>query len=293
MANQNIKRKKAFWLNSYAKINLFLDVLEKLENGYHKISTLFSEIDLHDRLKFSLTNNHDIKIMSNIESLNNHDNLIYKIAIFIQAKYSVQCGAEIILEKKIPIAAGLGGGSSNAATTIKGLSRLWNLDIPEIEMHKIAQEFGSDINFFLEGYLATGSNRGEIIKNIYLNLDFDNILLVNPNFPVSSREAYELVKFGDENPNLKLLLETKDAKFCFNKLEEGICIKYPVIQETLSILEKSGAKKAILSGSGPTMIAFFDDQDICKNAQNLINKFNFWSYITSTRRRQINEHHRR
>lgn len=292
MANQRNNKRKAFGLNSYAKINLFLDIEEKLESGYHKISTLFTEIDLHDKLKFSLTNNAELKIMSNISSLNNQSNLIYKIGIYIKDRYSVQYGANIELEKHIPVSAGLGGGSSNAATTIIGLSELWDLNLSKKEMHEIASLFGSDINFFLEGFTAIGENRGEIITQVS-DIDIENILLVNPNFPISSKEAYQMVKISNRNLNLQKLLDTQNPVFCFNKLEEGIKEKYPTIHKTLELLKEIGAKNAILSGSGATMIGFFDDPNTCKKARKLINEMNFWSYITSTRRRQNNEHHRR
>ncbi len=285
MANQRNRKRKAFGLDSYAKINLFLDIKAKLESGYHEISTLFTEIDLYDKIKFSLTNNADIKIMSNISSLNNQENLIYKIGIFIKDRYSVQCGANIELEKNIPIAAGLGGGSSNAAVTIKGLSKLWNLNLSNSEMHEIASKFGSDINFFLEGFTAIGEERGDKITQIN-DIMIDNILLVNPNFPISSKEAYDLVKINTLNSNLSKLINTQNPIFCFNKLEEGISEKYPTIRQTLKLLKDIGAKNAILSGSGATMIGFFDDPYSCIKARKLISKQNFWSYITSTRRRQ-------
>ncbi|MCK9328572.1 MAG: 4-(cytidine 5'-diphospho)-2-C-methyl-D-erythritol kinase [Candidatus Cloacimonetes bacterium] len=292
MENLKIKTKKAFGLNSYAKINLFLDINKKLENGYHDITTLFTEVDLYDKIKFSLTNNAELKIMSNIDNLNNQDNLIYKVGIFIKDRYSVQCGANIELKKNIPIAAGLGGGSSNAATTIKGLSKLWNLNLSITDMHEIASKFGSDINFFLEGFTALGENRGEKITKLN-DIYIENILLINPNFPISSKEAYDLAQINKHNSNLSQLLKTQNPVFCFNKLEEGISKKYPTIRQTLNLLKDLGAKNAILSGSGATMIAFFNDPNTCIKAQKLISKQNFWSYITSTRRRQTNEHHRR
>ena len=284
---KSVSEKKApFWLASHAKINLFLDVLEKMENGYHRISTMFSEISLHDTIKFSLTKYHDIKLLSDIDELKNRDNLIYKVAIFIQNKYSVRYGAKIELKKLIPIAAGLGGGSSNAATTIRGLNWIWCLNLSKGEMHDIAQRFGSDINFFLEGYQALGTGRGEIIQPLNIDLAIENILLVNPNIYILSSEAYELVEFSQPNPNLNDLLDSQDPKYCFNKLEAGILKKYPILSEIFSFLYAKGAKKVILSGSGSTIIGFFGDPRKCESAQDQMKKNGFWTYITLTRRRQ-------
>ena len=292
MRNQK-RRNEGFSSVSYAKINLFLDVVGKQDNGYHDINTLFAEIELFDILKFELTKKRDLELLSNVVNLRNKSNLIYRIGIYIQDKYSVQCGAKIELEKHIPISAGLGGGSSNAATTIKGLSELWGLNISSNEMHDIAKQFGSDINFFLEGYIAIGKGRGEILEPIMKNdFNIDNILLVNPNFAISSKEAYGLVNIGSPNQNMNKLLNEQNVELCFNKLEEGICEKYPIIKNTLNMLMENGAQKAILSGSGATMIGFFKDSESCRKAQNVFKEIGFWSNVTSTRRRQNNDYNR-
>ena len=279
--NENNKATMSFSQKSYAKINLFLDVIEKLESGYHSIVTVFSEIELFDKIKFSLTKNQELKILSNQKCLESQENLIFKVGIYIQAKYNVRHGALIELEKNIPIAAGLGGGSSNAATTIKGLSKLWGLELKMSEMHEIAANFGSDINFFLEGYSAIGRNRGELIEPLEDEIFIDNILLVNPNFAISSREAYELLQ---KNEKIDYPLPLGNYPI-FNRLEIGICNKYPIIRDTLNLLKENGATKAILSGSGPTMIGFFENQNSLKNAQKKIDDLNFWNYKTTTRRR--------
>ena len=295
------RRRTTLILESPAKINLYLDVLGKLQSGYHEIVTLFSEINLCDILKFSLTNYHDIKLLSTNDSLVNSQNLIYQTAIYIQAKYSVRYGAKITLEKNIPIAAGLGGGSSNAATTIRALDVLWDLNMSEKEKNDIAARFGSDINFFINGGQAIGTGRGEKIETIPEKnfADIENILLVNPNFHISSNEAYKIVtpkvtpiseqKSNTTNhpdKNLKMLLEKKNIKLCFNRLEKGIEKKYPIIAETLEKLKNCGAKNAILSGSGPTMIGFFSDTETLEDAQKLMKEKGFWTFKTTTRRRQ-------
>jgi len=285
MESPQRKRKMEYSRDSYAKVNLFLDVISRLANGYHEILTVFAEIELHDKLKFFLTNKQEIKIMSNVEDLNSSNNLIYKIAIYLQNRFGVKKGVIVELEKHIPIAAGLGGGSSNAAATIVALSELWHINLEEETMHEIAAEFGSDINFFLKGGTALGRNRGEILEDcaqIYL----DNILLVNPNVQISSKTAYQAVRINEPNNSWTQLLETGDPQYCFNKLEEGLIPLYPIIDEIKYQLGAHGALKSMLSGSGPTVIGFFDNTELCKYAQAYFKEKGYWSYITTTRRRQ-------
>jgi 4-diphosphocytidyl-2-C-methyl-D-erythritol kinase len=285
MESQQRKRKMEYSQDSYAKVNLFLDIISRLPNAYHEILTVFAEIDLHDKLKFLLTNKQEIKILSNVENLNNSNNLIYKIAIYLQNRFGVKKGVIVKLTKRIPIAAGLGGGSSNAATTIQALSKLWELDLSEEIMHEIAAEFGSDINFFLKGGTAIGKNRGEVLEECS-QIDLKNLLLVNPNISISSKTAYQAVTISQPSNTWKDLLETNDPQYCYNKLEEGLLSRYPIIMEIKNQLNNQGAKNALLSGSGPTVIGFFDNPEICKNAQTYFKEKGYWSYITTTRRRQ-------
>lgn len=284
MVNHQRKRKMEFSRDSHAKINLFLDVISRLPNGYHEIFTIFSEIDLHDKLKFFLTNKQEIKIVSNVESLNNNDNLIFKIALYLQNRYSVKKGVIVELNKMIPVAAGLGGGSSNAATTIKALSELWNLNLKPETMHEIASQFGSDINFFLAGGTAIGKNRGEILEKCK-HIRIDNVLLVNPNIAISSKTAYQAVKNINPNNEWIQLLDNSDPAYCYNKLEEGIIPLFPIIQELKEQLYSLSAVKAMMSGSGSTVIGFFDNPQKCKDAQTWFKNKGYWSYITTTRRR--------
>jgi len=279
------KKTRILNLKSHAKINLFLDVIGKRKDNFHQIRTIFSEIDLSDKLSFFLTEKTDIKILASTDFLETKENLIYKVAFFIKNKYKVKKGVEIYLEKNIPISAGLGGGSSNAATTIMALSELWELDLSDDEKNEISKKFGSDINFFLVGGTALGEGRGEEItplKDIFM----ENIFLVNPGFPVSSREAYELAEISNyENNNWKLFLETFDVTYCYNSLQQGIMQKFPEIKEIIDYLENHGATKAMLSGSGATVIGFFPDFVTAQKSADYYSKKNYWNYITKTKRR--------
>jgi 4-diphosphocytidyl-2-C-methyl-D-erythritol kinase len=277
-------KKKTLRISSSAKINLFLDVLSKRSDGYHQIRTIFSEIELADIITFVLTKKDTVKILSDINFVSAKENLIYKVAIFIKDKYNVKFGVKIELQKNIPISAGMGGGSSNAASTIVALSKLWNLKLSKDEMHKIAKNFGSDINFFLEGGCALGENRGEKIFQLK-QIELDNIFLVNPGFGISSKEAYEIVSIdGYENDDWKKLIEQKNIQLCFNKLQDGVCKKYPEIQEIINYLLENGAEQAMLSGSGATIIGFCSDRATAEKFSIYYSDMGYWNYITKTKR---------
>lgn len=231
-----------------------------------------------------MTKKDTVKILSDINFVSAKENLIYKVAIFIKDKYNVKFGVKIELQKNIPISAGMGGGSSNAASTIVALSKLWNLKLSKDEMHKIAKNFGSDINFFLEGGCALGENRGEKIFQLK-QIELDNIFLVNPGFGISSKEAYEIVSIdGYENDDWKKLIEQKNIQLCFNKLQDGVCKKYPEIQEIINYLLENGAEQAMLSGSGATIIGFCSDRATAEKFSIYYSDMGYWNYITKTKR---------
>ncbi|MFA6910209.1 MAG: 4-(cytidine 5'-diphospho)-2-C-methyl-D-erythritol kinase, partial [Candidatus Cloacimonadaceae bacterium] len=178
---------------SYAKINLFLEILGRLPGNYHQVNTVLSSIDLFDSIKYALTKSRAIILWSSIAELDGQSNLIYRIAKYLQDEYKVDCGVDIHLKKRIPIAAGLGGGSSNAANAIESLDRLWQLNLDPAAKERIAAMFGSDINFFLHGGTALGENRGEKISPMD-DIKIDNILLVNPGIAISAGTAYGAVE---------------------------------------------------------------------------------------------------
>lgn len=237
-------------INSYAKINLYLNVLNKRPDGYHEVDTTFVAVDLHDSLKFALTKKPGIKILSNIPELASEKNLVHKIAERILADFRIVQGIKIILNKEIPLSAGLGGGSSNAAMTFLALRDLLGLEISTDYLENTAAEYGSDINFFFHGGCARGSSRGEKIT-LLPDLEETELLLVNPGIAVASREAYELSDLHTVGKEKKTLW--------YNRLETGIVSKYPEIGKVLIELKELAALEAMMSGSGSTCIGMFPD----------------------------------
>ena len=265
---------------SYAKINLFLEVCGKLPNNYHQVNTVFSSIDLFDTLSFELIPNQHIELSCSNPSLAGSDNLVYKIASHLMQTYHPTQGVRIHLDKHIPIAAGLGGGSSNAATTLLSLNNLWKLGLSDHELNQIAGSYGSDINFFLHGGCAIGTNRGELISPI-ASIEIPNILLVNPRIPIPSSLAYQLVQIPSPEKQKRFdLYNPYDT--CFNRLETGIRQHFPKIDSLLRSISGFGAVVSMLSGSGSTCFGIFNNTiDLERCESHFINS-GFWTHRTTT-----------
>lgn len=258
---------------SYAKINLYLDVLSKRIDGYHEIETVYSTINLHDSLKFVLTKKPIIQIWSNIDELANEQNLVYQIAKRIHNDFNVKTGVNISLTKRIPVAAGLGGGSSNAAMTLIALNYLLGLKMDDSYLNAVAAEYGSDINYFLVGGLALGKNRGEQISPLPETEPLE-LLLVKPPFGIASKEAYQFVELDKQF--------YAGDKMWYNKLETGIRARYPEINQIILDLKSMGAAAAIMSGSGSTCIGYFKNKKRQADAKHFFDSKAMWTKIVKT-----------
>lgn len=265
---------------SYAKINLFLEVLGKLPDNYHEVNTVLCSIDLFDEIKYVLTKSRDIILWSNVDDLCGENNLIYKIAKYLQQRFKVQAGAEIRLTKRIPVSAGLGGGSSNAANAIIFLDKLWQLRLTQEEKEEIAAMYGSDINFFLHGGTALGLNRGERITP-QGDILIDGILLVNPGIAISAGRAYGALELPAPG-EAKLFDPAEPINTMYNRLEQTVCGMYPAVQALLEKLSAFGAKKSMLCGSGSTCLGIFDDERDLAKCQSHFKNMGFYTHQTRT-----------
>lgn len=265
---------------SYAKINLFLEVVGRLPKNYHQVNTVLCSIDLCDFIRYELISEPVIKLSCSNPQLEGTGNLIFKVASYLQRIFAPDKGIRIHLEKNIPIAAGLGGGSSNASNCLLALNKLWNLKLEDDKLHEIAAGFGSDINFFLRGGTALGENRGEIITPLH-HLHVPKILLVYPNLQISAAEAYRLVRLPDTD-NTRHFDPSDLPGTCFNRLERGIRVAYPLIDTIISDLRNWGANVAMLSGSGSTCFGIFADENSLTRAQAQFKQQGFWTYKAKT-----------
>jgi len=212
--------------------------------------------------------------------LSTNDNLVYKVAHYLESHFNPGKGIEIELIKDIPVAAGLGGGSSNAAVTLLILNKLWSLHLSEEELHKIAATFGSDVNFFLMGGTALGEDRGQQLTPVD-DILLDNLLLVNPHVAISSSEAYQLVDHGALEPSFSYLDAIQKGVY-FNRLQQGIADKYPAIGDIIGKMQEHGASTALMSGSGSTCFGVFNNQAALEACREEFNDLGFWTTATRT-----------
>jgi 4-diphosphocytidyl-2-C-methyl-D-erythritol kinase len=255
-------------IRSFAKINLALSVLGKRTDGYHDIQTVFQMIDLCDDLEFRPSAHIELRCES-LPHLRTEENLVWKAANLLAAKGSQKRGASIILKKRIPAGAGLGGGSSNAAAALMGLRRFWNLEISDPDLWSLAKDLGSDVPFFLNGGTAVGSGRGEIIQPLF---DFPacHLAVIFPGVHVSTAEAYRSLNLGLTSSTEDLRIQRFIGKVqagtsflteLFNDFEASILPAYPLIMEAKDFLQERGATATLLSGSGSSVFGFFSDEE--------------------------------
>lgn len=249
-------------LQSPAKVNLRLEILRRREDGYHELRTVFQKISLYDTLHFSLTKEKGISIAADHPKLPlGRKNLVYRA---IQSMFKVcgyREGIRIEIEKRIPLGAGLGGGSSNAATTLIGLSQLLKIKLSQTELMEMGLEIGADVPFFFLKGAAIGSGIGEQLEKAKLPCLW--YILIYPNFEVSTRWAYEHFVLTNQrfHFNLHRFLKTPEgiSRILLNHLEGVVSERYPQINLMKEWLLSAGASGALMTGSGPTVFGLFRD----------------------------------
>ncbi|MFM9903787.1 MAG: 4-(cytidine 5'-diphospho)-2-C-methyl-D-erythritol kinase [Pyrinomonadaceae bacterium] len=274
----------AFSLPSFAKINWTLRILGKRDDGFHDLFTVFQTISLHDTIHFAESDSLELTCDdANIPT--DDSNLIIKAAKALQKMSGADKGAAIHLEKRIPSPGGLGGGSSNAAVALIGLTRLWNFDVSDGDLKAVASMLGSDVPFFLRGGTAIGTGRGEIIEPLD-NLDEQFILIVTPDVSVSTKEAFERINAAtltNEESNrilrvCRLEAESLDLRHSvlINDFSGTVFSEFPEIERVKQTLLGLGAINAAMSGSGASVFAIFDKIETRQAAQNALDKESTW-----------------
>ena len=252
-----------------AKINLAIDVLRKRPDGYHDVIMIMQSVALYDTINVKPIRGGKITVTtdSNLIPVGS-DNIVYKVAELLKNKYNVKDGAEIQIEKNIPVAAGLAGGSTDAAATIKLLNKAWGLKMSKVEVLEIAKKIGSDVPFCIEGGTALAEGLGEKLTSIK-PLPECFILLAKPEINISTKEVYDGIDIEEikERPDIKGMIENLNkgnlpdvaSKLC-NVLENVTVKKCPQIPNIKEKLIEYGALGSVMSGSGPTVFGIFDDQ---------------------------------
>jgi 4-diphosphocytidyl-2-C-methyl-D-erythritol kinase len=256
--------RKQLHLESPAKINLRLEILKKRKDGYHELRTVFQKIDLHDTIHFSLKEERGISVVTDHPDLPiGKSNLVYRAAQFILERSDYRGGVHIEIKKRIPLGAGLGGGSSNAATTLKALNQLLKVNLSQKDLIKTGLRIGADVPFFFLEGAAIGSGIGERLKEIELpDLWY---VLIYPNFQVSTRWAYQNFVLTKRrfHINLQWFLRTSEgiSHILHNDLEEVVSRQYPQIAIMKKLLLNAGASGAMMTGSGPTVFGIFSEEE--------------------------------
>ncbi|MBS4008428.1 MAG: 4-(cytidine 5'-diphospho)-2-C-methyl-D-erythritol kinase [Clostridium sp.] len=249
---------------AYAKINLILDIVAKRPDGYHEIRTIMQSLSLSDTITLSENRQGKISLECNLTEIPlDAGNLAWQAASLIQAEYGVTKGVHISLNKRIPVAAGLAGGSSNAAAVLRGLVRLWGLTPKQGELSALAAKLGSDVPFCLSGGTALGTGRGELVTLLPSCPHF-YVVLANPGFPVSTADVYRNFRFEGTKtrPDIDGMITAIGSAErsaitvrLANVLESSTFSLYPLVQELKNKMGQTGA--ALMCGSGATVFALF------------------------------------
>ncbi len=269
-------------LKSRAKINLSIDVLGKRQDGYHLVEMIMQTIDLYDLIEINEKDNDQITIKSTSDEIPlDCNNLVYKAANLIKKTFNINKGVEIHIKKNIPVAAGMAGGSSNAAAVLVGLNKLWNLDLSNQQLEEIGLKLGADVPFCINGGAVLASGIGEELTPIKGLTKDVCILVCKPDLFVSTKEVYECIdsKDIDKRPNNKFLIEclknedTRQlAENMFNVLEGVTVDKHPVIQQIKDIMTNNRALGAMMSGSGPTVFGLYENREDAVKCKAILEK---------------------
>lgn len=265
---------------AYAKINLCLDVLRRREDGYHEVKMIMQTIGLYDTLTLKKREDEQIvlEIQGHPELSAGSDNLIVKAAKALLLDAGRTDGVSICLEKRIPIAAGMAGGSTDAAATLRGINQLLELGYSPEELKKIGVRLGADIPYCIEGGTRLSEGIGEILTPVPEPKQM-TLVVVKPNLMVSTKYVYENLHANElkEHPDVNGMAEALKAgdmagvvKRLGNVLENVTCAEYPIIPHYKDVMKDEGALGALMSGSGPTVFGIFEDDEAARRTADRI-----------------------
>ncbi len=262
-------------VKAYAKINLGLDVLRKRPDGYHDVCMIMQSLDLHDTITIEKSGDNQINMTTNLSYLpNDKGNLVYRAAALFLDTIQSQDGLSIYLEKQIPVAAGLAGGSSDAAATLKGLNELYQAGLSEEELMKLGVKLGADVPYCIRLGTALSEGIGEVLTPLS-PIPECSVLLVKPDISVSTKYVYENLRLneGIQHPDIVSMteaLKSQDLNALTRNMDnilQSVTVKeYPIITEIKSKMSELGAQVSMMSGSGPTVFGIFKHRDQAQKA---------------------------
>lgn len=263
-------------LKAYAKINLTLDVLTKRQDNYHEINSVMQQIDLYDELTFEKSE--DIIVQSQFK-----DDIILKAILKLKNLFQIEEGVSVFVKKNIPIAAGLAGGSADAAITLKALNQLWDLNLKTEALLRIGAELGSDVPFCIVGKSCFVSGAGEAVEQI--SLPEMSLLLVSPQYQISTKKAYEeLDKINYEKKFSSLKIKNPDniKEIAANLHNDFMHIQKDDVKDIIKELRHAQALNASITGKGPTVFGIFESKGIAEKAYNHLKDRYKFVYLTNT-----------
>ena len=288
-------------LRAFAKINLGLDILRTREDGYQEVRMIMQTIQMYDVLEMKKVKKPGISLSVNYPYIPSDErNLVYKAAKLLMDEFQVKEGVDIRLEKFIPVAAGMAGGSSDAAAAMVGINHLFKLGLSEKDLMDRAVNIGADVPYCIMRGTALAEGIGEKLTRIAQVPDC-YVLIGKPGIGVSTKTAYESLQLDKiqshpdidgmirdiENGNLLAMTDKMG-----NVFESGIIGKYPVIGEIKDLMEANGALKAMMSGSGPTVFGIFDDREKMEAAAAVLRQSNLAKTVFATEVTKVRERHK-
>ncbi len=262
-------------LKAYAKVNLGLDVLRKREDGYHEVKMIMQSIDIYDRIEMKKTRKPGIFIETNLKFLpTNQDNLVYKAAKLLFDAYELRGGIVINLKKYIPVAAGMAGGSSDAAAVLYGISRMYDLELSLQELMDYGVKIGADVPFCLMRGTVLAEGIGEKLTKLSPAPDC-HVVIAKPPYGVSTKWVYTTLKADEleDHPDIDGIIDAindgdvqRMASLMGNVLETVTEKEYTSITDIKNVMKEEGALNALMSGSGPTVFGLFDDKEAAERA---------------------------
>lgn len=286
-------------LKALAKINLGLDVLGKRDNGYHDVRMVMQTIYLYDKVTLTKLEEPGIQLETNLSYLPvDENNIAYKAAKILIDEFDIKEGVAIKLDKHIPVAAGMAGGSSNAAAVLVGMNRLFKLGLKQKDLMERGVALGADVPYCVMRGTALAEGIGEILSPLP-PLPKCYVLIAKPGISVSTKVVYEALDAKEivEHPDIDGVLEglenqdiRKVAASMGNVLESVTIEKYPIIEKIKDAMKEAGALNAMMSGSGPTVFGIFDDRKTAREAQQKLKEMNiakqvYLANVHNTRRK--------
>lgn len=266
---------KEISVKALAKINLGLDVIRKREDGYHEVRMVMQTIHLFDRLEIAKTGSGEIMMETNLSFLpTNENNLVYKAAALLKEEFAIKDGVHVNLYKHIPVAAGMAGGSTDAAAVLYGMNRIFDLGLSKEQLMERGVKIGADVPYCIMRGTALAEGIGEKLTALPAMVKCP-VLIAKPQISVSTKFVYENLKLneGTVHPDIEKLISDikkkdlpKIASDMGNVLETVTIPAYPIIAEIKEHMMRHGALNSMMSGSGPTVFGLFDDEDTAQAA---------------------------